>query len=354
SNLSTEDAEAIKRVAKEEAERMRKEAADDAREIRDRAMSAAPRSKSEDEIERLRKETEEEVQRMRQEAQEMLDRAMATGASSEHGDIIQLKKEAEEEIAQLKKEARQQAQDIKEKARKQAEEDMEEELDELRKEARREARDIRSRARSEATAEAQRMAAEMVQQQGIKAEGMEGEEPEEDDFELLDGGEMHEHFDGKVQVNIMPPVNGGTLLKILRTLKDAPGISILQTAGSWTEGSRIFLSLMEPLPIIYLLEKIDGVAEGKVITTEEVEELEDEGSQSGGFGGGMGGGFDDFGSQDEGPKVGMFASSLSQGTVTNIAIHLGDKPERPAEEDSKAKVTQPLESNDSTGEAAAD
>ena len=116
------------------------------------------------------------------------------------------------------------------------------EAEKLRKDARKRAREIISKAQSEA---------------------------EKDTEVATESAPPQEYFDGKVEIEMAPPINIARLIGITRHLESTPGIRILQTAGSWSNGSMITLSLDEPLPLADILRDIPNVEEVKILREDE-------------------------------------------------------------------------------------
>ncbi len=83
-------------------------------------------------------------------------------------------------------------------------------------------------------------------------------------------GDLREYFDGKIEINIAPPVRDVLLLKIIRQLRSVRGVSIMQTVGTAEEGSLVVLSCTEAIPLIDMLSSIEEVRRVKLIGEDEV------------------------------------------------------------------------------------
>jgi len=77
--------------------------------------------------------------------------------------------------------------------------------------------------------------------------------------------ENSELFEGKVEINIAPPVNIARLLGVTRYLENTLDVKVLQTSGSWNLGSMLTISLDKPLPLVNLLKDMPHVSEARVV-----------------------------------------------------------------------------------------
>jgi hypothetical protein len=80
---------------------------------------------------------------------------------------------------------------------------------------------------------------------------------------------LPELFEGKVEMVIPPPINIARFIGITRYLRSTPGIKVVQTAGSWTTGCAIRLSLDRPLPLVGLLKDMPDVDGVKVLEEQD-------------------------------------------------------------------------------------
>jgi hypothetical protein len=129
----------------------------------------------------------------------------------------------------------------------------------------------------------------------------------EEEVAVVEASDMKEYFDGRIEINVAPPVSVGLLLKIVRQLRDTQGVNILQTGGSMHEGSVVLISLDEPLPILDVWSSIENLPEVKLM--DESESLPESGAEKG-----------EKEDKEESGMRGLFAAYLTQGTMTRILI----------------------------------
>ncbi len=158
------------------------------------------------------------------------------------------KEKAKREAKEAKKKAKREAKEAKEKLKAQkAKEREKRKAKEAKEKAKREAQEAKEA--KEATKKAKKV-------KPAKEKTKKAEPPKEKPKKAAEGVEL---FQGMVTLNIMPPIDLTQLDSFKGALLKVSDLRVVVMSGAVAEGSRILISVEEPLPLLDILKKIPAV-----------------------------------------------------------------------------------------------